>query len=72
MYSDRLTSDSDSKSTQVLVYKGYIVLLERFETRWGWSSDFGYGCSATRQLALDSARETIDQVLKKCYQCQAI
>ncbi len=43
MYTRKSNCNGDPQSTQALVYKGYVILLSKYDTCWGWSSDFSEG-----------------------------
>ena len=51
------------QSTQAIFYKGYVILLSKYDTCWGWSSNFSEGCSCTKEDALQSAQLNIEQIL---------
>ncbi len=53
----------DPKSTKALVHKGYVILLSKYDTCWGWSSDFGEGCSCRKEDALRAAQLNIEQII---------
>ena len=53
------------QNTKALVYKGYVILLSKYESCWSWSSDFSEGFSSTKEEALKSAQFTIEQILIK-------
>ncbi len=65
MYTCKANPNYNPKGTQALVYKGYVILLEKYDSCWSWSSDFSQGCSCTRKDALESAQLNIEQILMK-------
>ena len=65
MYTRKSNCNGDPQSTQALVYKGYVILLSKYDTCWGWSSDFSEGCSSTKEDALKSAQFSVEQILIK-------
>ncbi len=63
MYSRNTNCTGHPQTTQAIVYKGYIVLLEKYECCWSWSSDFSKGCSSTKEEVLKSAQLNIEQII---------
>ncbi|MDJ0714021.1 MAG: hypothetical protein QNJ54_07350 [Prochloraceae cyanobacterium] len=63
MYTRQNNCNGGPQSTQALVYKKYVILLSKYETSWGWSSDFGEGCCCRKEDALRAAQLNIEQIL---------
>lgn len=65
MHTSRLNCHGHLKTAQALVYKGYVILLENYDSSWSWSSDFSQGCSPCKEEALKSAQLHIEEILLK-------
>ena len=63
MSSGNINCSGHPKTTQAFIYQGYIILLEKYESCWNWSSDFSQGCFSTKQEALQSAQLNVEQIL---------
>ena len=56
MYTRKSNCNGGSQSTQALIYKGYVILLSKYDICWCWSSDLSEGCSSMKEDALQSAQ----------------